>query len=51
MVGATFGSILYNKDSWGWGLPIWVHKHVIHTYIQYMGMKLYYVCRFREYFL
>jgi len=22
-VGAAFGAVLYNKDSWGWGLPIW----------------------------
>lgn len=23
MVGAAFGAILYNKEQWGWGLPIW----------------------------
>jgi len=23
IVGAAFGAILYNQDSWGWGLPIW----------------------------
>jgi len=23
IIGAVLGAILYNKDSWGWGLPIW----------------------------